>query len=830
MSDMLSSVDVKQIVFEDEVLFLFYGWIYMPGYSGFSLKVVSNTGEKIPAEVTFVERPDIIPVLVGANLIEKPGFFVRIKNLPSLFDLPGWKLTVEACGVSEILYESTGKALKEEYEDKTFRYNVERMDLLGQMVVIQGWAVDLFRHDGMAISVKDDNGKEIHFRNQPVVRLDVNKGICTEEYPMEDARCGFNLTIKKDDCRTRHLYLQMGDEQIGTTEVFDMRKFLAEHSSFARLREALKDHESNRELIRDKGVGEFVNHLRCKMDPFYADYSMWVRSRRPGRSLLEKQSKKRWKYEPKISIVIPLYNTPLKYLKELMDSLVNQSYQNIEICLADGSTVDDTGKYIKKHYGKDSRVLYQRLKENKGISWNTNQAIAMATGDFIMLSDHDDVLERNAVYEIVKAINADPKKVDIVYTDEDKVTMDGKSYFEPNFKPEFNLDFFRSSNYICHIFVVRKTTLDQAGLFRSEYDGAQDFDLILRCTEQARVIRHVPKVLYHWRSHPASTAENPDSKMYAFEAGRKALQEHYNRLGIDAQAYRTEVFGRYRTEYALQGNPLISIIIPNKDHIDDLDKCLKSIYETSTYKNFEIVVVENNSTDPETFRYYKQLEAVHDNVRIITWKHEFNYAAIHNFAVPYCQGEQLLLLNNDTSIITPDWMEQMLQYAQRGDVGAVGAKLYFPDDTIQHAGVIIGMGGVAGHIFSGTPRAEYGYQARLISAQDLSAVTAACMMIPKAVYEAAGGFDERFKVAFNDVDLCMKIRSLDKKIVFTPYAELYHYESKSRGREEETSSKMKRFQSEVRLFKEKWPEILKNGDPYYSVNMALDNGNCTLRK
>ncbi len=830
MSEMLSSVDVKQIVFEDEVRFFLYGWVYLPGYSDFRVRVVSDTGEKIPARIEYSERPDIVSVLVGAQLCEKPGFSVWLEDLPRLFSLNDWKLVVEANGIVEVLYESTGAALKEEYEDRTYRCNVERMDLLGQMVVIQGWAIDLFHYSEMEIKVLDDQGKEIHFRNQPVVRLDVNKGIASEEHPMEDVRCGFNLTIKKDDCKTRHLYLQIKNGDIGTTIEYDMKKFFAQHSPAARLREALKDRETNRELIKDKGFGEFVNYLKCRMDPFYADYSMWVRSRKPGKALLQKQSNKRWKYEPKISIVIPLYNTPLKYLKELMDSLVNQSYQNIEICLADGSSLDATGAYIKKHYGKDTRVLYQRLKENKGISWNTNQAVAMATGDFIMLSDHDDVLERNAVYEIVNAINTDPKRVDIVYTDEDKVTMDGKHYFEPNFKPEFNLDFFRSSNYICHIFVVRKTTLEKAGLFRSEYDGAQDFDLILRCTEQADLIRHVPKVLYHWRSHPASTAENPDSKMYAFEAGRKALQEHYNRLGIDAQAYRTEVFGRYRTEYALQGTPLISIIIPNKDHIDDLDKCLKSVYETSTYQNFEIVIVENNSTEKETFQYYQQIEAVHKNLRVINWKKEFNYAAIHNFAVPYCQGEYLLLLNNDTSIITPDWMEQMLQYAQREDVGAVGAKLYFPDDTIQHAGVVIGMGGVAGHIFSGTPRAEYGYQARLISVQDMSAVTAACVMIPKKVYQAAEGFDERFKVAFNDVDLCMKIRSLDKKIVFTPYAELYHYESKSRGREEETSAKMQRFQQEVSLFKKKWPDILKNGDPYYSVNLALDNGNCTLRK
>lgn len=829
MSDFLSSVDVKQIVFEDRVRFLIDGWAYIPGCKDFTVTIVSDQGDVIPAEVKYKARPDLVAALGVEDLSETPGFTLWIDNLPSYFAVKTWDVMLKAGPIWQSMYQGTGEDWKEEYETLVYRYNVERMDMLGQMVVIQGWAVDLFHEKAMQIRILDDKGNEIHFRNQPVVRLDVNKGL-KENCDLENEQCGFNLTIKKDDCKTPNLYLELKNEDISVTEVFDMKQFFAAHSKTARLKEALKDKEANRELIREKGVSEFINYLRCQMDPFYADYSMWVRSHRVGKSVLKRQSEKRWKYEPKISIVIPLYNTPLGYLKELMDSLVKQSYRNIEICLADGSTVDATGKYIKRHYGKDTRVLYQRLKENKGISWNTNQAIAMASGDFIMLSDHDDVLELNAVYEIVKAINTDPKKVDIVYTDEDKVTMDGKNYFEPNFKPDFNLDFFRSSNYICHIFAVRRSVLDEAGLFRSEYDGAQDFDLILRCTEKANIIKHVPKVLYHWRSHPASTAENPDSKMYAFEAGRKALQEHFNRLGIKAQAYRTDVFGRYRSEYELLGNPMISIIIPNKDHIDDLDKCLSSIYELSTYKNFEIVIVENNSTDEETFRYYEQIKAVHSNINVITWKDGFNYAAIHNFAVPFCKGEYLLLLNNDTSIITPDWMEKMLQYAQREDVGAVGAKLYFPDDTVQHAGVIIGLGGVAGHIFSGTPRVEYGYQARLISAQDLSAVTAACMMMPKAVYEEAGGFDDRFKVAFNDVDLCMKIRSLDRKIVFTPYVELYHYESKSRGKEEETASKMERFHSEIELFSKKWPEILKNGDPYYSVHLALDNGNCTLRK
>ena len=389
----------------------------------------------------------------------------------------------------------------------------------------------------------------------------------------------------------------------------------------------------------------------------------------------------------------------------------------------------------------------------------------------------------------------------------------------------------RCNNYICHIFVVKKEIQEKVGMLRKEYDGAQDYDFILRCCEQAQKIRHVPKILYHWRNHPASTAGNPESKMYAYEAGRAAVQAHYDRLGIKAKVSMTENWGRYRTELAVEGNPLISIIIPNKDHREDLERCINSIYEKSTYRNFEIIIVENNSTNKEIFHYYRQLESQHDNIKVLEWKGEFNYSGINNFAAEAAGGEYLLLLNNDIEVITENWLEEMLSYCQREDVGIVGAKLLYPNDKIQHAGVIIGMGPsrTAGHIFYNFPRDQFVYAGRTQTTQDLSAVTAACMMTKKSLFYRLHGLDDRFQVAFNDIDYCLRMRQLGKLVVYQAYAELYHYESLTRGDDKNAENK-KRFSAEVKLFKKRWGEILKKGDPYYNPNLSLARSDCSLRK
>ena len=409
--------------------------------------------------------------------------------------------------------------------------------------------------------------------------------------------------------------------------------------------------------------------------------------------------------------------------------------------------------------------------------------------------------------------------------------MDGHKFFQPHFKPDYNPDLLCTVNYICHLFVVDRKIIDQVGMLCKEYDGAQDYDFIFRCIEAVKPeeIYHVPKILYHWRCHEDSTAENPESKTYAFEAGKRAIEAHYQRTGIDAEVHQGEFLGLYRTKFHRDHDPLVSIIIPNKDHIDDLKRCMNSIEQKSTYRNYEFIIVENNSTEDSTFQYYKEIEAQNPKVHVVYWDKEFNYSAINNYGATFAKGEYILLLNNDTEIINEDCLEELLGYCMRSDVGAVGARMYYEDDTIQHAGVVIGFGGIAGHCFVLQPRGTTGYCHRIICAQDYSAVTAACMMVKRSAFEEVGGLTEELAVAFNDIDFCMKLRTAGYLIVYNPYAELYHYESKSRGLED-TPEKVARFNKEIQVFERRWPDIMRDGDPYYNPNLTLKSQDFSLKR
>ncbi len=528
----------------------------------------------------------------------------------------------------------------------------------------------------------------------------------------------------------------------------------------------------------------------------------------------------------KFSIVVPLYNTPIKFLRQMIDSVMMQTYTNWQLCLADGSDNEHSyvGKYVKSI--ADKRICYKKLEKNLGIADNTNECIALADGDYIALFDHDDLLHPSALFEMMKAICE--KNADFIYTDE--VTFIGKpnNITIYNFKPDYSPDTLRSYNYICHFTAFSKSLIDLVGGFNKEYDGSQDYDLILRLTERAKNIVHIPKALYFWRSHKASVASDVSAKPYVIDSAKRALSAHIKRLGLVGRVEDSIVPTTYKIQYDIIGEPLISIIIPNKDHIEDLEKCLNSVYGKSTYKNFEVIVAENNSVESETFEYYKTLESKYNNLKIVTWKREFNYSAINNFAVKTTRGEYVLLLNNDIEIITPDWIEQMLMFAQRSDVGAVGAKLYYDDNTIQHAGVIVGLGGVAGHAHKGFAYDDPGYMARASIVQNFSACTAACLLVRKDVYNEVGGLDEDYAVAFNDIDFCMSIRKAGYLIVFTPYAEFYHYESKSRGLED-TTEKRARFNGEVIRFQSRWAKELKKGDPYYNPNLSLDSEDFALK-
>lgn len=525
---------------------------------------------------------------------------------------------------------------------------------------------------------------------------------------------------------------------------------------------------------------------------------------------------------PLISVVVPLYNTPLDYLRQMVESVLRQSYQYLELVLVNAS--DDrhpeVGEYCRNL--ADVRVNYVHLAKNGGIAANTNLGLTEANGEYLALLDHDDVLSPNALFEMAKAIS--DLGADMLYSDE--IVLDGTldELQEYHFKPDFSPDTLRGCNYITHFLVFSRKLLEKAGGGENKrYDGAQDFDLILRLSEQARRIHHVPKVLYYWRSHANSTASDISAKPYALEAGAAAINAHLARVGLAGKAESIEGGpGSYRVRYELTGRPLVSVLIPNKDHVEDLSRCLESLYAKAGYDRFEVLVLENNSTDPATFAYYETAQTTYPNLRVLQYRGGFNFSAVNNFGASQAKGSQLLLLNNDIECLTDDFLTELLMFSQRADVGAVGAKLFYPDDKIQHAGVFIGIGGTAGHSHKGLPRETRGNMYRVSTVQNLSAVTGACLMVKKELYDQLGGLDEEnFAVSYNDVDFCLKLRRKGLLNVFTPFAQAYHYESKSRGLDTEGPNAA-RYAAEKQRFVDKYQAMLgEGGDPYYNPHFTL---------
>lgn len=538
----------------------------------------------------------------------------------------------------------------------------------------------------------------------------------------------------------------------------------------------------------------------------------------------------------KISILVPLFNTPEIFLREMLDSVVNQTYRNWELCLADGS--DGAHAYVGdicKEYAdkeEEKRIVYHKLEKNGGISGNTNECLKLASGEYIGLFDHDDILHPSALYEYVKVINE--QNADYIYCDEATFKSgDINKMLTMHFKPDYAVDNLRANNYICHFSVFARELLDGTELFRSRFDGSQDHDMILRLTDRAKKVVHVPRLMYYWRSHAGSTASGIDAKPYAIEAAKGAVADHLKRHGFTHfQITSTRAFETiFKIRYQILGEPRISIIIANKDHYEDLRRCVTSIMEKSTYENYEIIIVENNSETKEIFDYYEKLKE-YPNIKVAVCRTEggFNYSKVNNFGVKEASGEYILLLNNDTQVITVNWMEELLMYAQREDVGAAGAKLYYGNKTIQHAGVVLGLGAhrTAGHSHYGQHRENLGYMGRLCYAQNVSAVTGACLLVKKKLFEEAGGLDESFAISLNDVDFCLKLREKGLLNVFTPFAELYHFESVSRGLDDK-GEKAERYNEESRRFREKWKETLEKGDPYYNPNFSLDRSDFALK-
>lgn len=551
----------------------------------------------------------------------------------------------------------------------------------------------------------------------------------------------------------------------------------------------------------------------------YADYDTWLRIMRVSRQELFAQRKTKFSYAPKFSVVVPLYHTPAKFLKDLVRSMMYQSYANWELCLVNASPEDVHLTSLLENWAmRDKRIRVIRLEKNLGIAQNTNAGIAASTGEFIAFLDHDDFLEPDALFCYADALNKD-KTIDVFYSDEDKTDEYAAHYFYPHFKSDFNIDLLHANNYMCHFLAVRKSLVDTVGGLNEKFDGAQDYDFVLRLTENTKKIYHCPRILYHWRCSNQSTAANQGNKMYAIHAGKAALNAHYKRIGWNARAQEGAVDGWYQTKFTLKEEPLVSILIPNKDHTDDLDVCLNSFFERADYQNYEFIIIENNSVLPETFAYYEKIEKEHDNVKVVYWEAGFNYSAINNFGFKFAKGDYIMLLNNDVELITPDIFQSMLGFCMRPEVGIVGAKLLYNDHTVQHAGVLVGAGGLADHVFKGIHEDDPGYMGRAISSQDVSAVTAACLLVKRSVYEEVGGLEDEFQVAFNDVDFCLKVRKAGYLIVYDADVKLFHYESKSRGMED-TTERFIRFGNEMMLLNSKWDILSTFVDPYYNPNLS----------
>lgn len=849
-------------------------------------------------------------------------------------------------------------------------------------LMLQGWAFGSNPEEEVKFTVVDQAGTPVPGTTVSSVRRDEVVSAFFGDYVKAHGALrrdlGFDVHTPYAQGETRILVLQ-ADGQTKRVKFTD--HILEEFNSVAhRKREKLlalfhwETVEVAWEYFRKHGLRALfkksVHKIQNMQDDY--DYNEWYKKVRISDDELAKQRESAGDFaqQPTFSIVIPVYATPEKFLRRMLDSIRAQTYPTFEVCLVDatpyakiqhdpaqGRTPQEV---LAEYAAADSRFRYETLAENLGIAENTNAAIRMATGDFIVLADHDDELEPQALYECARAINAHPD-VQVLYSDEDKVDFEDIYYFEPHFKTDFNPDLLRSVNYICHLFVARRSLLDAIAetdadgrkiYERSAYDGAQDYDLILRATEKAQAMErarlvscanasagnavtdaqqsdavastvgvddrtaatevdaepkesaqpsiaaalnpldqellrqgrftssniiHIPMVLYHWRAHQASTAQHPEAKLYAFEAGARAVYDHCKRIGLPIRKVEQGItYGFYHPIYENQ-QPLISVVIPNKDHTADLEQVITSL-AAGNYKNLEFIIVENNSDQAETWNYYEalknrfpeelpadfidpatcgamrtsetstaesksetshptQISAYHSAaasvlpqpvVKVVKWDGPFNYSAINNYGVQFTHGQYLLFLNNDIEEIDPDSIDEMIGYVQREDVGICGARLLYPDEDIQHAGVIMGMGGIAGAAFVRTHDSDLSYMHRAKCIQDYSCVTAACLLTKRSLFDEVGGFTEKLAVAFNDVDYCMKVRALGKLVVYNPYAKFYHYESKSRGMED-TPEKLARFHSEILTFGTTWKDILRDGDPYYSPALTFRKANFALK-
>lgn len=809
----------KKVIFEFEYSFriVFRGWAIDENGNvpSFFMKI---NGDVYQCETSYEERSDVeelnnIQINAEARNPSSAGFIVVGNYDDNINSLELFAIRKKEI---ECLISLQDEELNEIKHDGKLIVSIDKCEQENELIKVNGWCL---HESEVSITVENENGNTCKSAVHKTNRYD----LCDCKFIDESEKlCGFELVFLKECGSEYQLIFKSDSTKIVKSMLIDEKE--RKGSVFGSLISNLNKDTIQVALkyLKYYGLSGLIARLKKGYEP-HTQYNVWFRDNRITEYEMEKQKLVRFSYEPKISIAVPTFNTSVDMLKIMIESVLDQTYSNWELCIADASDVDNPAREVIKAYEKKySRIKVTYLNENYGIAGNTNKAFELATGEYTGLLDHDDFLEPDALFEVVKMLNEYP--YDCLYTDEDKFDTEKYKFIEPNFKPDFAIDALRSHNYITHFFIAKTELIDSLGGERNEYNGSQDYDLIFRCVEKANRVGHIAKCLYHWRIYEGSTAGNPEQKLYCYEAGKKAIEGNLERLGIraDVEMLPAPLWGLYHVRYKVKNNPLVSIIIPNYENRDVLKRCIVSLFTVNTYKNIEIIIVENNSSSKEIFDYYEEIQNEHDNVHVVNWSgKEFNYSAINNFGVSKSNGDYILLLNNDTEVISPDAIHEMLGICMRDDVGVVGAKLLYPDNTVQHAGVVIGFGGVAGHIFSRRLNNDPGYIMRAIVNYDLSAVTGACLMTKKKLYEEVNGLDENLKVAFNDVDYCLKIRSLNKMVVYNGFSKWYHFESVSRGYETDMN-KIERFDSEVGLFQKKWEKVIIDGDPFYNRNLMND--------
>ena len=684
-----------------------------------------------------------------------------------------------------------------------------------QRLIVSGWGFSDCKLNVVSLT-KGVEVDKINF----IDRLDVQ-----QHFRLKESNVGFDLELKVPNTK-RNISLEFNDSK--DKAIISIR--LTEKRSIFKLKN-LWDFYC---FSKQRGIVEAIKHsidlivngsslLTNESLTINQQYELYLQ-KEMNENKNSKVDVNSFTYNPLISILVPVYNVSEKWLRLCLDSVVKQTYENWELCIVDDASPSAHIQRILEEYSRqDNRIKYMRREKNGHISASSNDALNLANGEFIALLDNDDELAPNALAEVVSVLNIN-QSLDMIYSDEDKIDEDGIR-FDPHFKTDWAPDTLMSMNYICHFAVLRKQIVEKIGGFRLGYEGAQDYDLFLRFTEQTQQIAHIPKVLYHWRTLETSTAKSLGNKNYSYIAGKKALNDALVRRGIKGEVIEKQ--NLYSIKYAVSGKDKISIIIPTKDQYEILKVCLDSIYMKTTYPNFEVIVVNNNSIELDTFNLFKEFKLKYDNFKVMDNNINFNYSKLNNDALQVVEGDYIVLLNNDIEVITPNWIELMLGYAQLNHIGAVGAKLLYPDNTVQHCGVVLGIGGVAGHTHKYANKDDIGYYARLMVPYNYSAVTAACLMVSKHKFLEVKGLEEELQVAFNDVDFNIKLLSCGYYNIVLPDVQLYHHESKSRGHED-TPEKINRFNKEMNYMKNKWSYLLEK-DPFYNENFSLDSEQIKLK-